>query len=89
MSEMNEGAVSAYGWSAGGAARLLFVMGVLFSAFQIITASFSPLSSSVVRAVHVGFLLFLAFGLFRGGADRPLKSAFSWLLAVVGFSMAF
>ncbi|WP_235026962.1 TRAP transporter permease [Cognatazoarcus halotolerans] len=89
MSEMNEGAVRSFGWSDGGAARLLFVVGVLFSAFQIVTASFSPLSSSVVRAVHVGFLLFMAFGLFRGGADRPLQSAFSWLLAAVGFALAF
>ena len=55
MSEINEGAVRQYGWSAGGAARLLFVVGVTFSAFQIVTASFSPLSSSIVRAVHVGF----------------------------------
>ena len=89
MSEINEGAVRQYGWSAGGAARLLFVVGVTFSAFQIVTASFSPLSSSIVRAVHVGFLLFLAFGLFRGSVDRPLRSAFSWLLAVTGFVLAF
>ncbi|HEY1090297.1 MAG TPA: TRAP transporter permease, partial [Burkholderiaceae bacterium] len=36
---------------------------IAFSVFQIVTAAFSPLSSSVVRAVHVGFLLLLVFTL--------------------------
>ncbi|MBU2410241.1 MAG: hypothetical protein KKC79_16520, partial [Gammaproteobacteria bacterium] len=39
----------------------LFWIAVVFSAFQIATAAFSPLSSSVVRAVHVGFLLLIVF----------------------------
>ena len=81
--------VREYGWQAGPAARLLFVVGILFSTFQIITASYSPLSSGIVRAVHVGFLLLLGFGLFRGRADQPIRSAISWLLGITGFVLAF
>ena len=88
MSEINEGAVRQYGWSAGGLARLLFVVGVTFSAFQIVTASFSPLSSSIVRGA-CGLLAVPGLRLFRGSVDRPLRSAFSWLLAVTGFVLAF
>ena len=81
--------VREYCWQAGPAARLLFVVGILFSTFQIITASYSPLSSGIVRAVHVGFLLLLGYGLFRGRADQPFRSAISWLLGLTGFVLAF
>ena len=52
-----------------------------FSVFQLVTSAFSPLSSTVVRALHVGFLLLLTFLLhpWRGGrgapAWRPRRSA--------------
>ena len=81
--------VREYGWQAGAAGRLLFVVGILFSVFQIVTASYSPLSSSIVRAVHVGFLLLLGYGLFRGRADQPLRSTISWLFGITGFVLAF
>lgn len=35
--------------------KTLFYVALLFSIFQIITAAFSPVSSIVLRAVHVGF----------------------------------
>ncbi len=89
MSDSADSRVRPYGWQAGGAARLLFVVGVLFSVFQIVTASYSPLSSGIVRAVHVGFLLLLGFGLFRGDERQPLRCATSWLLGLVGFVLAF
>ena len=44
-------------------AGALFWVAIVFSTFQIVTAAFSPLSSSIVRAVHVGFLLALVFAL--------------------------
>ncbi len=47
-----------------GFTRSVFAIAIAFSTFQIITAAFSPLSSSVVRAVHVGFLLLMTFLLF-------------------------
>ncbi|MCX7668605.1 MAG: hypothetical protein N2439_00845, partial [Anaerolineae bacterium] len=39
----------------------LFWIAIAFSAFQVYTAAFSPLSSQVVRAIHVGFVLLLIF----------------------------
>jgi TRAP transporter 4TM/12TM fusion protein len=57
--------------------RALFAVAVVFSIFQIITAAFSPLSSMVVRAMHVGFLLLLTFAL------HPL-ARLKWLGWLVG-----
>ncbi|MEP6719985.1 MAG: TRAP transporter permease [Variovorax sp.] len=57
----------------------LFWIAVAFSVFQVITAAFSPLSSSVVRAVHVGFLLLLTFLLYP-----PLRQR--WLGWGIGFA---
>ena len=90
MSEHASGAQLSYGWSLGPQARMLFLIGILFSAFQIITASFSPLSSTIVRAVHVGFLMLMTFGI--AAAVRPRFDAVAgvlWLVGVVGFGMAF
>jgi TRAP-type uncharacterized transport system fused permease subunit len=53
-------------------AGALFWVAIVFSTFQIITAAFSPLSSSVVRAVHVGFLLVLVFVLHPPLRQRAL-----------------
>ncbi|MCS6945606.1 MAG: TRAP transporter permease, partial [Sutterellaceae bacterium] len=57
--------------------RHIFAVAVAFSAFQIVTAAFSPLSSVVVRAIHVGFLLLMTFLLFP-----PLRRR--WLGALLG-----
>ncbi len=62
-------------------AGALFWVAIVFSTFQIVTAAFSPLSSSIVRAVHVGFLLVLVFVL-----HPPLRQrALGWLVAAVAF----
>ncbi|HEX6364079.1 MAG TPA: TRAP transporter permease, partial [Albitalea sp.] len=56
--------------------RALFAIAIAFSTFQIITAAFSPLSSIVVRGVHVGFLLLMTFVLYP-----PLRQPWiGWLL---------
>ncbi len=78
-----------YGWALGPQARLLFLIGILFAAFQILTAAFSPLSSQIVRAVHVGFLLLLVFGLGAAAQPRPVLRVPLWLLGVAGFGLAF
>ncbi len=75
----------------GVAGRITYWMGVAFSLFQIYTSAFSPLSSIIVRSVHVGFLLFMVFMLFRsrrGGPDKgvPLHD---WLIAVGAFALGF
>jgi TRAP transporter 4TM/12TM fusion protein len=62
-------------------AGALFWVAIVFSVFQIVTAAFSPLSSSVVRAVHVGFLLVVTFAL-----HPPLRSkGLGWLVGLAAF----
>ncbi|WP_222105260.1 TRAP transporter permease [Denitromonas halophila] len=90
MSETAGHTAVPYGWSEGGVARTLFLIGVAFSAFQIITASLSPLSSQIVRALHVGFLLLMTFGI--AAAVRPRLDAQGvvlWLIGIIAFGMAF
>ncbi|MHB1198389.1 MAG: TRAP transporter permease [Polaromonas sp.] len=59
---------------------------IAFSSFQLWTAAFSPLSSQVVRAVHVGFVLLMVFALhpfFRSkGSGKPVLG---WILGLTGF----
>ncbi|HSN80525.1 MAG TPA: TRAP transporter permease, partial [Rhodoferax sp.] len=70
-------------------ARALFWVALLFSSFQLITAAFSPLSSQVVRAIHVGFVLLLIFTLyppFEYSTRHAAKGrALGWLLGLTGF----
>jgi TRAP transporter 4TM/12TM fusion protein len=60
----------------------LFWVAVAFSVFQVVTAAFSPLSSAVVRAVHVGFLLWVIFVLRPPFNRRSL----GWLVGLVAFA---
>jgi TRAP-type uncharacterized transport system fused permease subunit len=55
----------------GHAGRVVYAVAVAFSAWQVYAAAFSPLSSQVMRAVHVGFLLLLVFLLFGYRRDQP------------------
>mgnify|MGYP001007147258 FL=1 len=60
----------------------LFWVAVVFSVFQIVTAAFSPLSSTVVRAVHVGFLLLVPYVLYPPARQQWL----GWCIGAVAFS---
>ena len=51
------------GWGDGLGGRITFGIAVAFSAFQLVTAAYAFLPSQVIRAMHVGFLLLLGFGL--------------------------
>ena len=62
-------------------AGALFWVAIVFSVFQIITAAFSPLSSSVVRAVHVGFLLLITFVLHPPMRQRGM----GWIIGAAAF----
>jgi len=77
---------------AGSAAdwpKALFYVALLFSTYQIIMAAFHPVSSQVLRAGHVGFLLMLVFLNFPArGTGRPWQPL-AWLLALVGMGTAF
>ncbi len=61
-----------------------FWIALAFSVFQVITAAFSPLSSQVVRAMHVGFVLLMVFVLHSGAT--PLARSLGWLLGLAGFT---
>ncbi|PKO86950.1 MAG: C4-dicarboxylate ABC transporter [Betaproteobacteria bacterium HGW-Betaproteobacteria-12] len=75
-----------------GGVALLILTGIAlsFSIYQLTMAAFHPLSSLVMRALHVGFLLtltFLVFPIARGGRlDRVAPS--DWLLAAAAFLLA-
>ncbi|MDD5030350.1 MAG: TRAP transporter permease [Rhodoferax sp.] len=67
----------------------IFWIAIAFSSFQLVTAAFSPISSQVVRAVHVGFVLWLIFLLyppFENSANwRGLGRVLGWVLGLTGF----
>ncbi|MFA5677834.1 MAG: TRAP transporter permease [Pseudomonas sp.] len=69
--------------------RALFYVALLFSTYQIITAAFHPLSTQVMRAGHVGFLLMLVYLSYplRGNA-RPWQPL-AWVLALAGMATFF
>ncbi|MGQ9371710.1 TRAP transporter permease, partial [Azospirillum sp. A39] len=70
--------------------RIIFALSVAFALFQLWTATFAPLSSAVVRAVHVGFLLALTFLLF-GANQRRVRTAVpwtDWLLAGLAIALS-
>jgi len=72
-----------------GAQSAIFWIAIAFSSFQLVTAAFSPLSSQVVRAVHVGFVLWLIFLLYppfeHSTRWRGLGRVLGWVLGLTGF----
>ncbi len=74
------------GFGPGGWGVAAFVIGIVFSVFQIVSAAWPVLPTQVVRGIHVGFLLLLSFGLVanfraKSNAGRVL----GWALGAVGF----
>jgi len=69
--------------------RAVFAIAVAFSAFQIWTAAFNPVSTMVVRSVHVGFLLLMTFTLFgfRQTSVRRRVPWYDWLLGLTAFGI--
>ena len=69
----------------------VFWIAIAFSAYQILMASFHPLSSQVIRALHVGFVLLMIFVLFPpfGKSQGPLRHVgilLGWVLGLAGFA---
>ncbi|GIL04789.1 MAG: hypothetical protein BroJett031_13090 [Betaproteobacteria bacterium] len=78
---MTDSAAAHSGYAAQPFTRTVFAIAVAFSTFQVVTAAFSPLSSPVVRAIHVGFLILMTFLLMP-----PLKQRWiGWIIGVAGF----
>ena len=76
--------------SPSGLSGALFWIAIAFSSFQLVTAAFSPISSQVVRAVHVGFVLLMIFALYPPMGGRNIVwRALGWLLGLTGFIFAF
>ncbi|MDG1583152.1 TRAP transporter permease [Pseudomonas sp. GOM6] len=84
MSEHHEGlSASPSSWP-----KALFAVALLFSIFQIVTAAFHPVSTQVLRAVHVGFLLLVVFiSIPAFGSKRPFQPL-GWLLGLAGMATA-
>ncbi len=69
--------------------RAVFWIAIAFSSFQVVTAAFSPLSSQVVRAIHVGFVLLMVFALHPVLLKGKGGVALGWVLGAVGFAFSF
>ncbi|RUW58091.1 TRAP transporter permease [Mesorhizobium sp. M7A.F.Ca.US.008.03.1.1] len=74
------------GFGDGIAGKAAFLIAVAFSVFQIYVAAYGSIPSQVVRAMHVGFLLLLGFGLIANLRTKsmPAKAIF-WTLGGLGF----
>ena len=75
------------GFGAGWSGKLLFLIALGFSAFQLFTAVYAILPSQIVRAVHVAFLLLVASALIanhRSGGSQLLRVA-GWTVGIAGF----
>lgn len=72
-------------------ARIIYVCAIAFSVYQIWFASFTPLPSLVARAIHVGFLLLVAFLTLRATASQQDRHTpwYDWIFALTGFVLAF
>ncbi len=76
---------------SGTAAIVVAAAALAFSAYQLVIAAFTPLSSLITRSLHVGFLLLLAF-LIYPVSKRAQRRRIAWydiLLAALGFGLAF
>ncbi|HCE08046.1 MAG TPA: C4-dicarboxylate ABC transporter [Oxalobacteraceae bacterium] len=73
----------------GNALKLLIALALCFSTYQLIVAAFSPLSSLVMRSLHVGFLLMITFLLYPAHKHGKLSSIawYDWLLSFGGFAL--
>ncbi|MGE4260701.1 TRAP transporter permease [Shewanella sp.] len=68
--------------------KALFTVALLFSAFQLITAAFHPVSTQVLRAVHVGFLLLIVYITYPTFKGHKVWAPLGWLLGLAGMSTA-
>ena len=79
-----------FGNRSASATRTIFWIAVAFSVYQVYTAAYAPLSSLVMRSLHVGFLMLLAFAALptlRRGASG--SHAVGWALGIAGFVLGF
>jgi TRAP transporter 4TM/12TM fusion protein len=77
--------------SPGGIAlKIVIALALAFSTYQLIVAAFHPLSSLVIRSLHVGFLLMITFLLyppFKTGKHTSIPW-YDWLLAGAAIALS-
>lgn len=65
----------------------IFWIAILFSSYQLWMASFHPLSSLVIRSIHVGFVLLLIYAIYPPmGGRSAFWRAWGWVLGLTGFA---
>ena len=65
----------------------IFWIAILFSSYQLWMASFHPLSSLVIRSIHVGFVLLLIYAVYPPmGGRSAFWRAWGWVLGLTGFT---
>ncbi|UYN98070.1 MAG: TRAP transporter permease [Devosia sp.] len=75
------------GFGVGTMGKIAFGIAIVFALFQLWTAAYGTLPSQVVRAMHVGFLLLLGFGLIGNLVAKTLPGrVFFWTLGLLGFA---
>jgi len=75
----------------GKAALIFAAFALVFSFYQLVVAAFSPLSSQVIRSLHVGFLMMLTFMLYPASKSLSGRKIpwYDWVLALAGFILGF
>jgi len=68
--------------------KTLFYVALLFSTYQIITAAFHPVSTQVLRAGHVSFLLLMVFLSYPARGNRRPWQPLAWVLGLAGMATA-
>ncbi|HEN8799114.1 TPA: TRAP transporter permease [Pseudomonas putida] len=66
----------------------LFAVALAFSVFQIATAAFPLISTQVLRAVHLGFLLLVVYLSYSFVGHRRPWQPLGWLLGLAGMATA-
>ena len=66
----------------------LFAVALVFSVFQIATAAFHLISTQVLRAIHVGFLLLVVYLSYSFVGHRRPWQPLAWLLGLAGMATA-
>ena len=75
---------------SGLAQRSVMAAALAFSAYQLVVAAFHPLSSLVMRSLHVGFLMLLVFWVvpaLKRGSWMHRIPWFDWLLGAAAFGL--
>ena len=70
--------------------RIVMAAALAFSAYQLVVAAFHPLSSLVMRSLHVGFLMLLVFWVVPAAKHKNWMHHipwFDWLLGAAAFGL--